>query len=67
MKVRQRSVSRAYKNEVVNLVTEWGKSITEVAKDLELDPNDIKRWKKEFISKSPSVCQNYKLCQQKDT
>lgn len=45
----RRSFDREFKKEVVHLVTEGGRKLSEVARDLDIHPNVIHRWKREHL------------------
>jgi len=44
----RRKFSREFKIEAVRLVTEGGMTMAEVARDLDIRPNLLGRWKKQF-------------------
>ena len=44
----RRSFSREFKIEAVRLVTEGGMTISQVARDLDIRPNLLGRWKKQL-------------------
>lgn len=44
----RRKFSKEFKTEAVRLVTEGGMSISQVAKDLDIRPNLLGRWKKQL-------------------
>ena len=44
----RRSFSREFKTEAVRLVTEGGMTISQVARDLDIRPNLLGRWKKQI-------------------
>ena len=41
---KRRQFSREFKEEAVRLVTEGGQSLAQVARDLDLRPNLLRRW-----------------------
>jgi transposase len=45
---RRNKYTREFKEEAVNLITELGYSLSETAKNLEIHPNLLCRWKREF-------------------
>ena len=45
---RRNKYTREFKEEAVKLVTELGYSLSEAAKNLEIHPNLLCRWKREF-------------------
>ncbi len=54
----RRKFSREFKLEVLRLVIESGHSVSQVARDLELSQNLVRRWKKELaVIRSGSVQQ----------
>ena len=48
-KKERRNFDRVFKEEVVRLVTEGGRAVSEVAKDLDIHPNVIHRWKRMYL------------------
>jgi len=44
----RRRYDRAFKVEAVRLVTEERRKVTEVARDLEINPNQLHRWKRKL-------------------
>lgn len=44
----RRSFPREFKEEAVRMVTEGGHSLSQVARDLELDPKMLRRWRHEL-------------------
>jgi len=44
----RRSFPRGFKEEAVRMVTEKGHSLSQVARDLELDPKMLRRWRHEL-------------------
>jgi transposase len=48
-KKERRSFDREFKNRVVRLLTEGDRKVSDVAKDLNIHPNVINRWKREYI------------------
>ena len=49
---KRRQFSREFKEEAVRLVTEGGQSMAQVARDLDVRPNLLRRWKKELAGES---------------
>ena len=47
MGTKRRRFSREYKQEVVEMVVEGGRAVCELAKDLEIRPEMIRRWVKQ--------------------
>jgi transposase len=47
MRRRRRSFSEEFKREAVRLVRQEGQSLSSVARDLELDPKMLRRWRRE--------------------
>ena len=45
---KRRQFSREFKLEAVRLITEKGYSLAQVGRDLELRPDMLRRWKKQF-------------------
>ena len=45
---KRRSYDRAFKVEAVRLVTEDGRKVTEVARELGIGANQLHRWKRQF-------------------
>ncbi len=45
-KKERRNFDRAFKEEVVRLVTEGRRAVSEVARDLDIHPNLVHRWKR---------------------
>ncbi len=45
---KRRSFDRVFKVEAVRLVTEDGRKVTEVARDLGIGANQLHRWKRQF-------------------
>jgi transposase len=45
---RRRSFDRAFKEEAVRLVTEGGRRVSEVARELGINANQLHRWKRQF-------------------
>ena len=45
---KRRQFSREFKEEAVRLITEGGQSLAQVARDLELRPNLLRRWRKQL-------------------
>ena len=45
---RRNKYTREFKEEAVKLITELGYSLSEAAKNLEIHPNLLCRWKREF-------------------
>ena len=48
-KREQRTFDKEFKKEVARLVTEGGRHDSEVARDLDVHPNVIHRWKREYL------------------
>ena len=48
-KRERRSFDQEFKKEVVHLVTGGGRKVSEVARDLDVHPNVIHRWKREYL------------------
>jgi len=48
-KRERRSFDKEFKKEVARLVTEGGRKVSEVARDLGVHPNVIHRWKREYL------------------
>ena len=48
MRTKRRRFSREYKLDVVRMVTESGHSVRDVSKELEIRPDMIRRWVKQF-------------------
>ena len=48
-KRERRSFNKEFKKEVARLVTEGGRQVSEVARDLDIHPNIIHRWKREYL------------------
>lgn len=48
MRQRRRSFSEEFKREAVRLVRQEGQSLSSVARDLELDPKMLRRWRREL-------------------
>jgi transposase len=48
-KGRRRKFDREFKHEAVRLVTEAGRPVAEVARDLGIHENQIRRWKQQFL------------------
>ncbi len=46
---RRRKFDREFKQEAVRLVTEGGHSLSQVARDLDLRPDMLRRWKKHLV------------------
>ncbi len=49
MRKTRRRFTREFKIETVRLVTDRGHSLSQVARDLDLDPKMLRRWKKELV------------------
>ena len=47
MGVRRRSFSREFKLEAVRMVTEGGHSLAQVARDLDIRPDMLRRWRQQ--------------------
>jgi transposase len=45
---KRRQFSREFKEEAVRMVTEGGQSLAQVARDLDVRPNVLRRWKKQL-------------------
>jgi len=48
-KKERRTFDKEFKKEVVSLVTKKGRMVSEVARDLDIHPNVIHRWKREYL------------------
>jgi len=48
-KGERRRFDKEYKQEVVRLVVEGGRQVSEVARDLDIHQNVIHRWKREYL------------------
>jgi len=48
-KRERRSFDKEFKEEVIRLVTVGGRKVSEVARDLDIHPNVIHRWKREYL------------------
>jgi len=48
-KRERRSFDKEFKKEVACLVTEGGRQVSEVARDLDIHSNVIHRWKREYL------------------
>ena len=48
-KRERRGFDKEFKKEVVRLVTGGGRKVSEVARDLDIHPNVIHRWKREYL------------------
>lgn len=48
-KRERRSFDKEFKKEATRLVTEGGRKVSEVARDLDIHPNVIHRWKREYL------------------
>lgn len=48
-KRERRGFDKEFKKEVVRLVTQGGRKVSEVARDLDIHPNVIHRWKREYL------------------
>ena len=48
MSSKRRRFSREYKQDVVRMVTEGGHSVVDVSADLELRPDMVRRWVRQF-------------------
>jgi transposase len=48
MRRRRRSFSEEFKREAVRLILQQGQSVSSVARDLELDPKMLRRWRREM-------------------
>lgn len=46
---KRRKLSREFKLEAIQLITEKGYSLAQVARDLELRPDMLRRWKKQLL------------------
>lgn len=51
-KRERRSFDKEFKEEVIRLVTTGGRKVSEVARDLDIHPNVIHRWKREYLEGS---------------
>ena len=45
---KRRQFSREFKEEAVRLITEGDQSLTQVARDLDVGPNVLRRWKQQL-------------------
>jgi len=45
----RRTFDKEFKKEAACLVTEGGRKVSEVARDLDVHPNVIHRWKREYL------------------
>ncbi len=52
---KRRQFSREFKEEAVRLVTEGGQSLAQVARDLDLRPNLLGRWKQQLAREAQGV------------
>jgi len=48
-KRERRTFDKEFKKEAARLVTEGGRKVSEVARDLDIHPNVIHRWKREYL------------------
>lgn len=48
-KKERRTFDKEFKKEVVSLVTKKGRMVSGVARDLDIHPNVIHRWKREYL------------------
>ena len=48
MGATRRSFSREFKQEAVRMVTEGGHSLAQVARDLDVRPDMLRRWRRQF-------------------
>jgi len=48
-KRERRGFDKEFKKEVVRLVTQGGRKVSEVARDLDIHSNVIHRWKREYL------------------
>ena len=48
-KKERRSFDKEFKEEVIRLVTIGGRKVSSVARDLDIHPNVIHRWKREYL------------------
>jgi transposase len=48
-KRERRSFDKEFKKEAARLVTEGGRKVSEVARDLSVHPNVMHRWKREYL------------------
>jgi transposase len=48
-KRKRRSFNKEFKQEVARLVTAGGRKVSEVARDLDIHPNIIHKWKREYL------------------
>ena len=51
----RRSFSREYKIEAVRMITKGGHSVSQVARDLDLRPDMLRRWKRQFEQNESSA------------
>ncbi len=49
MEKKRRKFSREFKLETIRLITDKGYTIAQVARDLDLRPDMLRRWKKQFV------------------
>ena len=49
-KGKRRTFDREFKIEAVRLVTEKGRSVAEVARNLGIHPNSLSNWKRDFLA-----------------
>jgi transposase len=52
---KRRRFDRAFKVEAVRLVTEQGRRVTEVARNLGINPNQLHRWKRRLSEEGQSA------------
>jgi len=52
MTTERKSYSRQFKIDAVKLVTEQGYRITEAARNLEINPNVLRRWRNQLVGES---------------
>jgi transposase len=55
MKRNRRTFTAEFKREAVRMVTEAGHSLAAVARDLELDPKMLRRWRQEEEQEGPGA------------
>jgi transposase len=48
-KKERRTFDKGFKKEAACLITQGGRKVSEVARDLDIHPNIIHRWKREYL------------------
>jgi transposase len=67
MKKKRKSYSKQFKLDAVKLVTEQGYNVSEAARNLDIDHNTLRRWKKQLESdKSEAFPGNGKMTSEKE-